>query len=741
MSYYLRVLVLVSLVNSTLMDFQIFSMERVDLIDTNHISRAKNSSSNSLVSSNAKNSVPSHKKIEIKAHTDRVFTVAVSSNGKIFLTGSNDKTACAWNASTGNQLSMIMRKEPISSVACSPDGKTMFTGSCDGISSLSATETGSLLHWLKGHTGFVTVAAFNHDGTTLLTGLSKGNSILWDVSTGALLWNTGDDPLLKKQEPVTAVAFSRDNKIVFTASYGGSAALWDSTTGEKLVSFKKDVYHITSALFAPDNETLLIGMWSGQIFLLNRNTGASVMQFEWYHKEPILSLAVSLHHKAIFTCSSSEYGFITCFWDVETGKRLKSYKENKCLGKAAALGPEGASILFGSKKGEVRMCDLSLYLGMLPSLKKLSNALIESESQGKMSREFMGYTDKKNGYTNELHEKSQIKLEGHTDSVTAVSFRPDGKAILTGSRDTTARLWDASTGKLLTCLKHHTDQISSVAFSSDGKIAITGSYDTTACLWAEGGLKNILTGHTKGVSAVACSPDGKLALTGSFDATTRLWDAETGKCIYILKENNETINLVAFSPDGKSIVTASSNKTITLFTVKTGKKIKSFNIRSGFVTAVLFTDKGTALLAGLSNGEVILLNLNTGGLELKLERSVKSICLIAHSADASLFFTGSVGYNSHLFSMRLFDSVGGQHLLTHSEEYQGTTGAAAISPDYRSIVIGSSDGTARICGIRARHAWSEKACSLHGKAIVSAAFSPDGTIALTGSQDTSTWLW
>jgi tetratricopeptide (TPR) repeat protein len=63
-----------------------------------------------------------------------------------------------------------------------------------------------------------------------------------------------------------------------------------------------------------------------------------------------------------------------------------------------------------------------------------------------------------------------------------VAFSPDGKAVLTGSVDNTARLWSAASGKELTPPLRHQGQVTAVAFSPDGKAVVTGSQDT-ARLW------------------------------------------------------------------------------------------------------------------------------------------------------------------------------------------------------------------------------------------------------------------
>ena len=79
-----------------------------------------------------------------------------------------------------------------------------------------------------------------------------------------------------------------------------------------------------------------------------------------------------------------------------------------------------------------------------------------------------------------------------------MAFSADGKRILTGSEDQTAKVWDAEKGQEVLSLKGHTYSVSSVAFSPDGKRILTGSWDRTAKVWdAEKGQEVLsLRGHT-----------------------------------------------------------------------------------------------------------------------------------------------------------------------------------------------------------------------------------------------------
>jgi WD40 repeat protein len=108
----------------------------------------------------------------------------------------------------------------------------------------------------------------------------------------------------------------------------------------------------------------------------------------------------------------------------------------------------------------------------------------------------------------------------HKDYVFPVSFSPDGRTVITGSADKTARLWSAYTGEPIGRTMIHDDSVLGAKFSPDGRTVITGSHDGTILLWrtATGELLGKIMEHNDWITDVAFSRDGRAVI-----ALTRKW--------------------------------------------------------------------------------------------------------------------------------------------------------------------------------------------------------------------------
>ena len=122
------------------------------------------------------------------------------------------------------------------------------------------------------------------------------------------------------------------------------------------------------------------------------------------------------------------------------------------------------------------------------------------------------------------------------DAAWAVATSLNGQYWAAGGRRGEVRVWREAGRTLYLVWQAHTDTVSALAFRPDERRLASGSWDGTITLWElERGTSLWTVGHTSSILSLAFTPDGRaLASSSGNEATVRLWDAKTGTLLETL---------------------------------------------------------------------------------------------------------------------------------------------------------------------------------------------------------------
>jgi len=693
----------------------------------------------------------------ILEHQAQVLSVAFRPDGRAILTGGWDYTARLWDADGKPMGDPWQHQAAVGSVTFSPDGRMALTLSYAGVAQLWDVASAKPLGEPFPHKPFVRVAVWSPDGRTVLTCGGDGSMWLWNAATrkpvlralqahGKPLTHDGD---------IVAVAFSPDGKRILTGSFDHTARTWDAATGKALGEPMTHQDQVIAVSFSPDGKKVLTGSFDHTARLWDGSSGRPLTEPLW-HSERVYAAAFSPDGKLVMTGGGDRFARL---WDAVTGTPLGMPMPHSGGVSLVAFSPDSRMALTGSSDNTSRLWDVPAGMPIGAPLRHqgfLQGAVFSPDGQlvltGSYDRSARLWNVAAGPHATVLRHEGRITERAtgfepttstradelrHSGMITIAIFSPDGRSVLTGDWDGTARFWDTASGKPTGKPIQHSDPITAAAFHPDGKTIVIGSGKHQfqggevidrgeARLWnvADRVPSPYSINHQSVITALAFSPDGRTILTGSADKTARLWEAASGRPVSPPLKHHDAVVAVAFRPDGKVVLTADRDVT-ERWDVANGRSLGPPLRHGGDGTTMdlAFRPDGQAVLAGSDDHTARIYGCTTGkplGAPLQHQGMVAAV---AFSPDGKLAVTGSQDATARLWDVATGRPVG--EPLRHQAQVMDV----AFSPDSKTVLTASYDDIAQLWDVATGRPigppWR------HPIFVRSVSFSPDGKYALT----------
>ncbi len=563
-----------------------------------------------------------------------------------------------WDLSSGEIVRHIDTPgHYIWSAALSSNGKLILTGGEDNSAKLWDVKTGAITHTFKQNWHSVRKVSFTPDDTTaIVCNIDIYNNKttllfkLYDVNTGELKIIFPSDI----SSGVISIDFSPTEPLMITGRYNEKAEIWNYLTGELIHTFTHSQYN-NGAAFSSDGRTIAVTSIQ-DIYIFNRSD-FSVKDILYGHAAGVNSVVFSSDSSKLLSASADD---TVILWDSISGQIIHVFQGHDKDINTGTLDAESAffsldetKVLTTGRDGSVKLWDtlsgefIRLFDVPLDSL----SATVSPNGHQILTKHMdnLKLWDRASG--NLIHT-----FRGHTNSFQFwdAVFSPDGTKILSVSYKS-AQLWDVDSGNFILNFEGLTNWVREGVISPDGSKAIFGQ--------CGGGyvLADVSTGevikknhdHVYTVNTLAFSPDGTKFLTGSDDKTAKLWNANTYELLHTF-EHGSRVQSVVFSPDDTKILTTTANAAI-LWDIITKEEIYSFYLdkSDSFNTAydAVFSIDGSKIVIGNDDGILHIWDISKKSLLNLYVGHTNGISSIQFLPDGETFLSNSYDGTSRLWKI------------------------------------------------------------------------------------------
>lgn len=553
--------------------------------------------------------------LQLRGHTKLITAVAWSGDGECLLTGSEDGTVRVWGSADGAPRGLFEHGSKVTAIAsvpgsnkfattgtdgCArlwkltepgptnllkghvgrvlalaihPQGKTLVTGGTDATVRHWSLESGSELHTCRGHAGWVSSLAFSPDGRFFVSGSNDQTGICWDAATGAQLTT------LRHAGFVNAVAISADSQTVLTGGSAKYAQLWHAKTGRPLALPMPHSGTVSAVAFNPDGQTLVTADTSQTIRSCRTPARADLGVYLAHDAGWVSSLAFSPDNTLLATGNGwnidSQLGGQACLWQLPKGERRPHPYRDGYGVRTVAFSPNNLTLVAGHSDGIARMWDIKTgkrrgrnleHSGWLSAVSFSPDGRYVLSSCLKSSA---GIPDAA-AFLWDARDGRLVHCLPHGLSVNVAAFHPSEQQVLTAGEDGIARLWDVRTGALIAGLDHGA-AISAASFNHDGSRIVTAGADRAGRVWNVSTREQLWQlPHQDVVHTAVFSPNGAFVLTAGADQKARVWDAATGLPWGQSLVHVAMVDVADFSPDGRTILTGSRDNVARFWDRDTG---------------------------------------------------------------------------------------------------------------------------------------------------------------------------
>jgi WD40 repeat protein/serine/threonine protein kinase len=367
----------------------------------------------------------------VAAHKDGVRALGFSGDGSRVVTAGEDGMVRVWQTQPFREQACFIGHNPPVTAAFRPDGRQIVSADSGGLKFWDPAANPFVTRLPRG-VSIVTGIAFSPDGRRLAAATNTGDVEIWELAERRLVVERRS-----LDRELHAVAWQPRGTVVAAAGADGKVRLCDGGDGKEIRTLAGHRGVVGALAFSPDGSLLASGGADHVIRVWDVRSGEERHALPGHRPAPPLSGTVGglAFHPGGKLLASVGYDSTLRFWDVEKAVETAAHRVSGSSLDCVAFDGSGDFLAYGSTGDTIlRLCPV------------------------------------RGGF----HEQQVRSLAGHQQPLRGVSFTPDGRRLVSASRDGTVRLWNTTTSQQMQSLDGVWGGVSALAVSPDGRFLAAG---------------------------------------------------------------------------------------------------------------------------------------------------------------------------------------------------------------------------------------------------------------------------
>lgn len=635
----------------------------------------------------------------LKGSSSPVSCLELLLNDKFIISGCHDSTVRIWDISDLKKCTVNhvfqSHKGPVTSLCVSDSGKIYVSGSKDKTIIVGDLDKKAMVHCLYGHLDTINCLVIFKDESKVISGSSDKTIIIWNLKDGNII-----STLKSHHSAVVSMIINPKNMILISGASDGTLHLWDLQQGKQCINFIGNLGSV-NGLAMNEKESMLVSVGSDQTIRIWRLEAVEYLPFLEGHSEPIIKIALTKDEEKLISIAHN----VLILWDITESKPFRKFQNSNGKIKSMALLNNGDEIILATTK-EIIIWNIKLWC-------QNSSFLIESPAEILIitpdnKKCIVGCNDTVIRVWDLESQNCLFALDDHFGCITALVISSDGLCLASGSSDGSIIIWDFEKGTLLKQLRGHKNLISALLITEDNKTLISGAHDKKLMIWSLNSLKEspeILEELPFQITSMIFEPNEEKLIIGcskieeDFSAKpvnfqtnsdyAYIYDAKSLKKVVSFQRNTDIQSLCMYK-SGESVISGSSDRSIYFWSLENYCFSKQLLGHSNKIISELMSYDASKLILGCDDRNIVVWDLAFAKLHTIFKGHVGRPTCLAIKMDSSKLVSGSDDKSIKIWCMINKNEIA--QLQGHSSAINCIT----FSKNELQLLSGSDDKSIRI---------------------------------------------